>query len=217
MKSLHALVEFARMEHRQHHELVEVRTVALDARPLAHDRTSAIAADDVIGLDVLNRTVAGLMDDADANAGCVLRDILGGPAKPRIDQRQACHPAAQDAFEAVLRQAIVFLEVIVAEDFAALEVVPVVAHQAAISDNARRRDFRRQHSLRAHLVDAAPEIEMLERALRQVLALRDVVHPHAPLDQRARYSALGEIDGQPDAHRAAADNDDLISLAHARS
>jgi hypothetical protein len=40
------------------------------------------------------------------------------------------------------------------------------------------------------------------------------MHPHAPFDQRARYAALGKIDGEPDAHGSAADNDDLISLAH---
>jgi len=48
-------------------------------------------------------------------------------------------------------------------------------------------------------------------------ALWDVVHPYPPLDQRARYPALGEIDGKPDAHRAGPDNDDLISLAHTNS
>ena len=88
-------------------------------------------------------------------------------------------------FETILRQPIVLLEVVVAEDLAALRSVPVVAHQAPVGDDTGGRHLGRQQALRAHLVDAAPEIEVLERALCQVLALWDVVHPDPPLDQRA--------------------------------
>ena len=42
---------------------------------------------------------------------------------------------------------------------------------------------------RAQLVGDAPEIEVLERALRQVLALRDPLRPQVALDERARHAA----------------------------
>ena len=171
-KSLQSLAEFARIEDREHHKLVEVRTVTLDARPFAYDRVSAVTTYNVIGLQEFVRAVPCFMNDADADTGFILRDILGGPAEPRIDQWQACHPPAQDGFETILWQAIVPLEVIVVEDFAALKIVPVVAHQAPIGDDACGRHLWRQQTLCAHLVHAAPEIEMLECALCQVLALR---------------------------------------------
>jgi hypothetical protein len=40
------------------------------------------------------------------------------------------------------------------------------------------------------------------------------VHARAPLDERAADASLGEIDGKANAHRAAADDDDMTALAH---
>src|SRR6201999_164321 len=61
---------------------------------------------------------------------------------------------------------------------------------------------------------AAPEIEMLQGARREVLALRDVREADAPLDQHAGNAAQAEIDREAHAHGAAADDDDLIPLCH---
>src|SRR3984957_18204778 len=55
---------------------------------------------------------------------------------------------------------------------------------------------------------------MLHRALGEVLALGDARRLEAPLDQRATDAAQPEIDRERDAHRAAADDDDLISRVH---
>ena len=54
---------------------------------------------------------------------------------------------------------------------------------------------------------------MLERALREVLALGDLLQLDAALDQRAGDAAQSELDGERDADRAAAHDDDLIALA----
>ena len=110
--------------------------------------------------------------------------------------------------------AIIFLKIILADDLAPLEAVPVLAHQIFVGDDAAGRHLGRQQAGGAHLVDATPEIEMLEGALRQVLATRHVVHALAPLDQNGRHAPLGEINRQADPHRSAANDDDLSTLAH---
>ena len=66
------LVQLARAEHDQHHELVEVVAAARNADLLAHDGMAAVAADDVIGLQHLARAVLG---DGDARAARVLLDL----------------------------------------------------------------------------------------------------------------------------------------------
>ena len=53
------LVQLARAEHDQHHELVEVVAAPRNADLLAHDRMAAVAADDVVGLQHLARAVLG--------------------------------------------------------------------------------------------------------------------------------------------------------------
>jgi len=50
---------------------------------------------------------------------------------------------------------------------------------------------------------------MLERALGQVLTLRDRLRADEALDQSAADAALAEFDRQTKADRSASDNDDL--------
>ena len=52
-KALEPLVQLARAEHGQHHELVEVGAAARDADLLAHQRMAAVAADHIVGLEHL--------------------------------------------------------------------------------------------------------------------------------------------------------------------
>ena len=66
----------------------------------------------------------------------------------------------------------------------------------------------------AHLVGDAPGIEMLHRALREILPLRDALRLHAPLDQRAGDTAQAELDRERNADRSAADDDDLMPFLH---
>ena len=76
---------------------------------------------------------------------------------------------------------------------------------------ARRHDARG-----AQLVDDAPEIEMLQRALGEVLALGNPLRLGAALHQRAGYAAQPELDGERHADRPAAHDDDLVPLLHPR-
>src|SRR6185437_3015036 len=87
-------------------------------------------------------------------------------------------------------------------------------HQAAVSGDAADRIGTRQQALGAELIDAAPEIEMFERARREILALGDVRETGAALDQHDRKAAHAQVDREPHPDRPAADNDHLISLLH---
>ena len=118
------LVQFARAQHDQHHELIEVVAAARNADLLAHDGMAAVAADHVVGLQHLARAVLG---DGDARAAGVLLDLGGGPAEPALDVRQGRHLGAQHLFHLVLRQPVVLLEVVVVDQLAARRREPVFA------------------------------------------------------------------------------------------
>ena len=60
-----------------------------------------------------------------------------------------------------------------------------------------------------YFVDDAPEIEMLQRALGEVLPLGDLLQPGAALHERARHASQAELHGERDAHRASAHDDNL--------
>ena len=64
------------------------------------------------------------------------------------------------------------------------------------------------------LVGDAPEIKMLGRALREVLALRNPLRLEPALDHAAGNAALAEFDGERNADGTTADDDDLITLFH---
>ena len=209
--------QFRRLEHREHHQLVEIGAVALDARLLAHQRVAAIAADQIIGFERLRRAVARLVGGRDAHAVGVLRYLRRQPAEPGLRQRQRRQLPPQHAFEKILRDAVVLLRIILSDRFPPGEGVPMVAHQIAIGGDARGRHMRRQQAARAQFVDAAPEIEALARALRQVLAAWNIVHAGPAFDQHAGHAAHRQIHRQPDADRPAADDDDLMPLRHACS
>jgi hypothetical protein len=55
-------------------------------------------------------------------------------------------------------------------------------------------------------------VEVLYRALGEILSLGNALRLAPPLDQRAIYAALAELDGKRYANSAAADNDDLVSV-----
>src|ERR1700683_3483723 len=55
-------------------------------------------------------------------------------------------------------------------------------------------------------------MQMLHRALIQVLSLGDQLWLHAPLDECAGYSALPKFDCESDADRTSADDDDLMAF-----
>jgi hypothetical protein len=57
-------------------------------------------------------------------------------------------------------------------------------------------------------------VEVLHRALREILPLGDTLRLAPPFDERAGNPALTEFDRERHANRAAADDDDLISFFH---
>ena len=166
-------MQLLRAEHGEHHQLVEFGAAARDAHAVADDGLAAVAADDVVGLDDLAAgAVLGRDLDRDAVGG--LGDAAGGPAEALRDIRQAVHAGAQHLFHLVLRQPLVLLEEILGDDLAARGRVPVGAQQMAVGRELADRIARRHHAGGAQFVGDAPEMEVLQRALGQVLALRDV-------------------------------------------
>src|SRR5262249_34957908 len=76
----------------------------------------------------------------------------------------------------------------------------------------------RRHDARcAQFVDDAPEIEVLQRTLGQVLALRYLLQLAAALNERARHAPQPKIDRKRDPHRPTAHDDHLIVFVHASS
>ena len=115
--------------------------------------------------------LAVLAGDRDAHARVVLLDALGGPAETALDIRERRHLAPQHLLHLVLRQPVVLLEVVGAHELAPGRRVPVLAHQRFVGGDLADRIAGRHDARGAQLVDDAPEVEMLERALGEVLTL----------------------------------------------
>ena len=213
-KTLKLVVQFARAKHRQHHELVEVGAAALDADLLAHHRVAAVAAHDIVRFQNLAGGGA-VLGDGDPNANSVLLDGLGGPAEAAIDMRQARHLAPQHHLHLVLRHPVVGLGIERMQQLAPSGRMPELARQAFVGGDLADCIARRHHPRGAQLVDDAPEAEMLERAVGQVLALGDAMHADAGFHQHAGYAAQSELDGERHTDRPAAHDDHLVSFAHA--
>ena len=132
-KALEALVQLARAEHDQHHELVEVGAAARDADLLAHDRMAAVAADDVIGLQHLALGAASLAMVTRAPLRVLLDLVCAVQPNALSTFGSVRHPRAQHLFHLVLRQPVVLLEVVVVDELAPRRRVPVLAHQIAVA------------------------------------------------------------------------------------
>ena len=213
-KALQCLVELARPEHDQHHQLVEIGAAARDAAGLADHRSAAVATHGVVRSErrgLLRRLVC----DRHTHAVGTLRYVGRLPAEPRLDRRQRRQFCPQHLLHPVLRHAVVVLEVIGPHQFASARRVPVIARQIAIGRDLANRRIGRHDARAPQFVDDAPRIEMLERALRQVLPLGNPMHAVARLDQHAGNAAHPERHGKPGADRAAADDGDFGIRLHA--
>ena len=206
-------MQLAGTEHHQHHQFVEHGAAAGDAGLFAHQRARAIATDDVVGGKFFAAGSA-LFGDGDAHAVGVLRDGRCRPALPHIDIANRRQFRRQHRFHAVLRQAVIVLEVIRPHDFATGRGLPILAREIAVGRDLADRKAGRQQARAAQLVGDAEEIEMLERALGEVLALGDEVALGAAFHQRTGNATLAQIDRQRHAHRPAADDDHLILFFH---
>ena len=72
----------------------------------------------------------------------------------------------------------------------------------------------RHEPRRAHLVDDAPEVEVLQRARREVLPFGDAGQLLPTLDDHAIDAVQPELHAQPHAHGPTPDDDDLVSFSH---
>src|SRR5262245_26243501 len=173
---------------------------------------TAVTADRILRLEQL--ALAVLCDHADANAVPILRDGIDGPAHKALDAGKLRHPVAQHAFGQILRDALAVLEIVLVDHLAKWRRVPVFGAQVHVGRHPAQGKAGRQHAGGAYLLKQTPGMEMLHGALLEPLPLRDAMLLRAPLDDRARYPALGELDGHRHADRAAADNHDLLFLLH---
>src|SRR5260221_14634847 len=206
-KALEPLVQLAGAEHRQHHGLAEIRPLASDARLLAHHGARAIAADDVVGFEHFAPRPTVLFD-RDARAAAVLFDGAGRPAEARVDPGERGELPPQYGFRAILRQPLVVLEKVGADELASGGRLPVLAHQAAVGGDFADRITGRHETRLPQLAGDSPEMEMLEGAMRQHLPFGNAVHAGAALDQRAGDATHAEVHGERRADRTGADDDD---------
>ena len=172
-----------------------------------------VATHHIVGLQDLS-SGAAVLDDGDARAAGVLLDRLRRPADAALDVPKFRHPRPQDTFGLVLGQPFVVLKVVGIDDLPQRRRVPVLAGQVAVGDDSVHRVFGRQDARRPQLVGDAPEIEVLHRALRQILPLRNPLRLDAAFHQGARYSAQPEVDRQCHADWASAHDDDLVPFGH---
>src|SRR5262249_43016163 len=86
----------------------------------------------------------------------------------------------------------------------------IVTEQRAIGRQPTDPVILRDRARCAQLALGAPEMEMLQRALRQVLALRDRLRLQVPLDHRRANAALAKINRKPEADWSRADNQTIL-------
>ncbi len=183
-EALETLVQLARAQHRQHHELLEFGDVARNSDLLADHRAGPVAADDVVRLQHVPLT-ATLLGNGDADALAVLLDSLAHPTEAGFHARQRGRAIPQHRLGLILRQPLVGLEIVVAHHVAPLLHVPEFVHQVVVGGDLADRIAPRHHPGRPQLIDDAPEIEMLGRTVGQVLALGDSVRAGTGLHQHA--------------------------------
>src|SRR5262245_56975600 len=170
---------------------------------------TAIAAHEIVGFqDFVARSP--LFSYGYADAIVALLDVVCRPAEARLDGPQSGHFPAQHFFHAVLRQPFVVLKIVWAHDLSSWRSVPVIAHQAAVGRHLTDRIAGRHEARGPYLVDYAPEIKMLERALSEILPFGDLLQSRSGLNDRAGYASQSQIHGKRDAHRTAAHDNDLV-------
>ena len=108
-KALQSFMQLARAEHGKHHELVEIRSAALDADLSANAGVTAVAAHNVVGLQYLSSGTV-LLDDGNARAVLILFERFRRPAEPALDGRKLRHPRPQDMFGLVSGASVHCLE-----------------------------------------------------------------------------------------------------------
>ena len=237
-EAFEVLVQVRRPEHGQAHLLVEVGPVAADAHLAPDHRPRAVAADDVVGLqdasgardglparvidvdEALPRVPPALLCrvlrllDGDAHAALVLLDVLRRPPVEQGDVGEVGGALAQHLFGQVLGQALVGDVVVAAQLLAARRRPPVLAVQVLVGGDPADGVSLRHDARRPQLVLDAPEVEVLQGALREVLPLGNALGQQVAANDDDVHPAHAEVQPHRDANRPAADHDDLVPFRH---
>ncbi len=207
-EALQQPMQLGRAEDEERHQSIMVRPGLADARSLAHQRTASVGADGVGCADLAD--LARLRADVDRDAVLVLAQVGGGPAVERLHGGKRGGAGAQHSLRRILRQALVVREVEGPHQLALHPVVAMLAEQRAVGRHAADAVFGRDGAGRPERLLDAPEVEMLHRALREVLAARDRGRRLAPLHHEATAAAQAEPDGDGEPDGASADDDDVV-------
>ena len=150
---------------------------------------TAVAAHHIVALKHFASTAA-LFDNANTHALVILLDLGCRPSGPNVDIGKIRHPIPQHLLGEILGQPLVALKVIGIDEFAHARRSPVLAHQVAVGRYPAHGEPARQQPRGAHLVRHPPGVQVLHRALREALPLRDAMRLGATLDHRAGDAAL---------------------------
>ena len=212
-KALESLMQIAGTEDTQHHELVEIRPAAGDPDLLTNDGTTAVAAHGVVGLEqVLPGPV--MLGNRNPDAVLVLRDCLRRPSEIAVHSRKPSQFLPQHRFHPVLGQPVVRLKIIWTDELSLGRSVPVGAHQIFVGHDPADGVVGRHDACGPQLVGNAPEIEVLERALREILPLRDPLQLGSALDQGATHSPQPQLQCESRSDRPSAHDHHLVFLFH---
>ncbi len=174
---------------------------------LADPRPAAVATDDEVRAEDRPAGAVGAAE-RDPDPGALVRHLLRLPTEHRLDRPDAGETPSQHGLGQILRQPRAGLAEIGVERPPRRRDVPMLARQVAIGDEEVARKIGRQELGRAQLAGDAPGMEMLQRALGEVLSLGDGVRLAPPFHQDAGDTPQPEIEGEGEADRAAADNRD---------
>jgi hypothetical protein len=135
--------------------------------------------------------------------------------RPALSDTDCLHVRTSDGFSSgqILRDPLAALEIVLVDHLAKRRRVPVFGVQVHVRRHPAQRKAGWQHAGGAYLLKYAPGIEMLHGPLLEPLPLRDAMLLRAPLDDRARNSALRELNCHRHSDRATADNHNSLILS----
>ena len=201
-------MQAGRTKYQQHHQPVVVGQGLRDAGGVAHQRATAVTADHIVRPQRAT-TIAVAIGNRHLHAVRILLDAGGAPAVDCFDALQLAQAMPQHRFGGILRQPFVVGEVIGPHQLALQPVIFVAAQQRAVGRHAADAVVARNCTRGTKFRLCAPEVKVLQRALGQVLTLRDRLRTDVTLDQNAPHAALAEFDGEAKTDRPASDDDDL--------
>ncbi len=199
-------VQADRTENQQYHRPIMVGAGLSDADSFTHERTTPVAADCVIGVQHASAPVAGL-DDLHVHAGLILHHRFDCPPEECLDVRDLTQAVPQYRFRGVLWQAFIVGKIEGTNELALQPVVPIGTQKRPVGRHPSNAVFDRNRSRRTQWLFGCPEMEVLHRALGQVLPFWNRLWRAVFLDQDTADAALAKLDGQPQSHRPASDDE----------